>query len=120
MSLSKEAVLEKMKQAHVVVLNVLPPEEFRKLHIRGSHNIPLSQDYGAFVQEVEKRYGKERPFITYCSGIASAAAANAARILRGHGFTVDDYPGGTEEWHQTGGSTGGILAQEADLSGKKP
>lgn len=102
MSVSKEELLEKMKEADLVVLNVLSEEEFQRSHIRGSRNLTLTQDYGDFAHEVEKRYGKVRSFILYGSDATSAEGANAARILRGHDFNAQDYPGGMREWLAAG------------------
>ncbi len=110
MPYTKEALLEKMEKANVVVLNVLPEGEFQKLHIRGSRNLPLTQDYGAFAKEVERLYGKKRLIITYCTDFTSASSANAAKILREKGFEAENYSGGIEEWHQAGYPTEGTKA----------
>jgi rhodanese-related sulfurtransferase len=114
MSFSKEAVVGKMKQDHVVVLNVLPEEEFQKLHIQGSRNLPLTQDHGAFAQTVEKQYGKERFFIIYGSNPANHAALDAAEALRKRGFTAEIYLNGLEEWSEGGFPTEGtnVLKKE--------
>jgi rhodanese-related sulfurtransferase len=102
MSISKESVVESMKQPNVVVLNVLPREEFEKLHIQGSRNLPLTPDYGAFVQEVEKQYGKGRQFIIYGSNILSRAAIDASEVLRKRGFKAEVYLSGMREWSAAG------------------
>ncbi len=115
MLLTKEALLKKMKQDHVLVLDVLPEVEFQKIHIRGSRNLPLTQDYSAFVQEADRLYGKNRIYITYCSGHTNAVGANAAKILREHGFAAENYPGGVEEWNEAGYPVDGI--QTGKLAG---
>jgi len=113
MPLSKEDVFRKMKQGEVVLLNVLPEEEFEKIHIRGSRNLPLTPDHGAFAQAVEKRYGQKRSFITYGADLTCSAGSDAARVLRAHGFEVEDYPGGAEEWDQVGWPTVGTQTRLA-------
>lgn len=115
MSISKEAVFEKMNEASVVVLNVLPEEEFLKLHIRGSRNLPLTQDRGAFLQEVEKQFGKERFLIIYGSDIGSHAAIDATEALWKGRFKAETYLSGLREWKEAGFPTEGtdILKKEA-------
>ncbi len=110
--MTKEQLKGKMKEKGIVVLNVLSESDFEKLHIRGSRSQPLNQDHGAFAHEVERQYGKGRSFVTYCADFTCAAGANAARILREHGFTAENYPGGIEEWHRAGWPTDGTQAEE--------
>lgn len=102
MSLSKEAVLERMKEAHVVVLNVLPEWEFQKLHIQGSRNLPYDGDPGAFAQAVEKQFGKERLLIIYGSNITSRSAIDATEALQKRGFRAEAYLSGLKEWNESG------------------
>jgi rhodanese-related sulfurtransferase len=119
MGMTKEQLKDRIKEKDVVVLNVLPGSDFEKLHIKGSHSEPFIQDYGAFVQGVEKRYGKGRSFITYCADISSAAAANAAKILRDHGFKAEDYSGGIADWNNAGWPTEGTQAKAEQFFANK-
>jgi len=96
--MSKEAVKDKMKDMNVVVLNVLPESDFAKLHIKGSENLPMGQNAADFVQAVEKKYGKDKFFITYCAGLTCDAGPKAAKALQEKGFKANDYAGGMEEW----------------------
>jgi rhodanese-related sulfurtransferase len=98
MSMTKEAVQDKMKDNNVVVLNVLPDTDFAKAHIAGSKNLPLGLNSGDFVQSVEKRYGKNKFFITYCAGLTCSVGSTAAKALTDGGFKAEDYPGGMQEW----------------------
>ncbi len=107
MELLKEEVLEKMKQPHVVLLNILPESDYDKLHILGSRNLPWSQDAGAFTLAVEKQYGKERFFIVYGSNFSSTTAMDAALILQKRGFKAGVYLGGLKEWKEAGYPTKG-------------
>ena len=68
---------------NVVVLNVLPDTDYAKSHIAGSKNLPLGLNSRDFVQAVEKRYGKDKFFITYCAGLICNAGPNAAKALPG-------------------------------------
>lgn len=98
MSLTKEMVRKKMRSRDVVVLNVLAEEEYLKLHIKGSFSLPLAQNRDEFAQEVEKRFGKNKNFITYSAGVICGAGPNAASALKTRGFKVEVYMGGLQEW----------------------
>ncbi len=102
MALTKEQVLKELKADHVVILNVLPEAEYRKLHIKGSRNLPLGEDSGAFLDAVEEQFGRGKLFITYCAGPSCSAGPHAAKLLNENGFKAEDYPGGIEEWHDNG------------------
>jgi len=112
MSISKEAVFEKMKQANVVVLDVMPEGEFQKLHIQGSYNLPLAEDFGAFAREVERQYGKEKFFILYGSNITSYSAIEATEALQKRGFEAEAYLGGMKEWIGVGLPAEGTYASK--------
>ena len=81
MSMTKEAVKDKMLDHNVVVLNVLPDNDFAKMHITGSENLPLGLNSSDFVEAVEKKYGKNKFFITYCAGLTCNAGPSAAKAL---------------------------------------
>lgn len=107
MSLTKESVREKMKEKSTIVLNVLSRDEYDKLHIKGSYNIPWGQDPAAFVKSVEQWFGREKFLITHCSGLTCQAGPNAAQVLKKAGFKAEDYPGGIQDWAEAGFPTVG-------------
>ncbi len=111
MALTKEQVLEKMKEKNVVVLNVLSEDGYQKLHIPGSYNLPLAHNLHDFVQAVEKRHGKDKFFITHCSSVECSAGPRAAKALQEYGFKAEDYPGGIQDWFESGFPTEGILVR---------
>jgi rhodanese-related sulfurtransferase len=108
MAITKEMVKDKIRETNVLLLNVLPEDDFLKLHIKGSHSMPLTQDREAFVADVETRYGKGMFLITYGEDVVCAAGMNAAKILKKNGFKADFYPGGLREWDEAGLPTEGI------------
>jgi rhodanese-related sulfurtransferase len=117
MSMTKEAVRDKMKDFNVMVLNVLPESDYAKLHIKGSENLPLGQNTGDFAEAVEKHYGRDKFFITYCAGATCQAGPNAAKALKEKGFKANDYPGGMKEWSEAGFPTEGLEAKDAATAG---
>ncbi len=79
------------------VVNVLEPEHHHLGMIPGSLRIPLSQ--------LDRRMGeldKERPVVVYCAGMHCHASRKAAEKLARHGFDVQAYEGGIEEWKGEG------------------
>jgi rhodanese-related sulfurtransferase len=103
MSLTKEAVMKKMKDENTVILDILPEDDFKRLHIMGSESFTFGQNVRSFLLAVEKKYGKEKFFITYCANRAdSLSSRNAAFVLKEQGFRAEDYPGGIQEWSDAG------------------
>jgi rhodanese-related sulfurtransferase len=102
MSFTKEQVLKELKSDSVVILNVLSEANYEKVHIKGSRNIPWGSDREAFARRVEEAYGKDKLFITHCSGPSCSAGPSAAKFLKEKGFKAEDYPGGMEEWMENG------------------
>jgi rhodanese-related sulfurtransferase len=111
MSMSKEAVKDKMKDKNVMVLDVLPQNDYAKLHIEGSESLPLGLNSDDFVQAVEKKFGKDKFFITYCAGLTCHAGPDAAKALQKKGFQANDYAGGIQEWSQAGFPVAGSEAK---------
>jgi rhodanese-related sulfurtransferase len=114
MSMTKEAVQVKLADKNVVVLNVLPSDDFKKIHITGSLNIPMGLSSADFVQAVDKKFGKDPFFITYCAGLNCSVGSSAAKALREKGFKADDLPGGIQEWSQAGFPTEGTESGQLD------
>lgn len=112
MSLSQQEVVEIMKDHHSVTLNVLPEEAFQELHIKGSWNIPLTLDRGAFTQAVEKKFGKKRFFVVYGSNITSHDGIDATEALRKWGFRADVFLSGMKGWVEAGLPTDGTRSPQ--------
>ncbi len=120
MTMSKEAVKDKMKDANVVVLNVLSEADFGKVHITGSENLPLGASIDEFAQAVEKKYGKEKFFITYCASLTCDAGPKAAKALQSKGLKANDFAGGVKEWSEAGFPTEGTDAPKAPAAAPAP
>ena len=120
MSMTKEAVRDKMRESNVVVLNVLPENDYAKLHIKGSESFPLGLNNDDFTQAVEKKYGKDKFFITYCAGPTCDAGPKAAKALQKKGLKANDYSGGIQEWSQAGFPADGSEAKVAVVAAALP
>lgn len=87
-----------------LLLNVLSEDAFRKAHIPGSQNAPVSGN--EFLQKVATLagpQGKGRPIVTYCAGFHCDASKEAANRLAVAGYTqVAAFEGGLEDWANAG------------------
>jgi rhodanese-related sulfurtransferase len=102
MKIDKEKMIESMKMGQVVVLNILPKSDYKKLHIKGSESHPFADDPVSFIKEVEVNYGKKKSFILYGDHFGLLDSFLAAKALEDHGFQALNYPGGLREWYRAG------------------
>lgn len=93
-------LLDRHKDIHLI--NVLGPKEYKKAHIPGSYNIPVSDKN--FLQEVEKNIDdKDAAIIVYCANSDCTASPDAAKKLENAGYTrVVDFEGGIKDWIEAG------------------
>ncbi len=79
--MDREALLTKVREGAVTVLDVRPVEEYRTGHIPGALCIPL--------KELERRLSDlpmEREIVAYCRGPYCVLAVEAVELLRARGF----------------------------------
>ncbi len=91
-----------MKNDQVVVVNILPKSDYKKLHIAGSESHPYSDDPESFTKEVEAKYGKKKTFIIYGDRFGLLDSYLAAEALESKGIEAWNYSGGLREWHKAG------------------
>jgi rhodanese-related sulfurtransferase len=86
----------------IAVVDVLSAEHFRRRHIPGSLNIPVSAP--DFVEKVASAVGgREQPVVIYSAGVECGASEEAAAKLEEAGFhEVYDYVGGMRAWQDAG------------------
>jgi rhodanese-related sulfurtransferase len=79
----RDALLSRVREGAVTVLDVRPPEEYRAGHIQGALSIPL--------RELERRLSdlpRDRDVVAYCRGPYCVLAVEAVEMLRAHGFSA--------------------------------
>lgn len=96
--LTKEEVLDHLKDGSAVVVNVLGKPDFDRVHIKGSVSIPLD----LLEQGELEAIGEQKNVITYCKSLTCGASKNAARILKDMGYNAMAYEGGIQEWKDSG------------------
>jgi rhodanese-related sulfurtransferase/predicted transcriptional regulator len=88
----ESALIERVRDGEVTVLDVRPREEFEAGHVQGAVSIPL--------RELEERLGSlahGRDVVAYCRGPYCVLAVEAIETLRAHGFTAFQLEDGVDE-----------------------
>ena len=96
-SLSIDALLEKMENEQVIMLDVRPQDEYRSGHISDSVCIPIN--------ELANRLGELRrsqTIVAYCRGPFCVFADEAVELLRKNGFRAFRLEEGFPDWKAKG------------------
>ena len=102
MKIDKDKMVETMKAGEVIVINILPKSDYKKLHIAGSESHPYADDPESFTKEVEEKHGKKKSFIVYGDHFGLLDSYLAAEALESKGMQALNYSGGLREWHKAG------------------
>jgi len=95
--LDRDALIQKVREGTVTVLDVRPAEEFQAGHLPGAISIPLN--------ELEQRLSelpKDQEVVAYCRGPYCVLAIQAIEILRQKGFHAFRMEDGVQEWRARG------------------
>ncbi len=96
-SIDAAALLERMRDDDVVVLDVRPVEEFEAGHIPGARSIPIA--------DLERRMGelpREREIVAYCRGPYCVYSDEAVVLLQAHGYRARRLEDGLPDWRSSG------------------
>jgi len=94
---SRQDLLDRVRDGLVTVLDVRPPEEFAFGHLPGAVNIPLD--------ELERRLAELDPsqeVVAYCRSAYCVLSFEAVSTLRARGFRVRRLEDGLPEWRAAG------------------
>lgn len=89
------AVAERLTDRSVAVIDVRQPAEWRRGHIRGSLNLPLTQ-----LANRLHRLPNDTTIVTVCA--SGHRSALAARILQRGGYQAANLKGGMRAWTRAG------------------
>ncbi|MEX1258509.1 MAG: metalloregulator ArsR/SmtB family transcription factor [Gemmatimonadota bacterium] len=93
----REALIQRVRQGEVTVLDVRPVEEYGAGHIPGAVSVPLG--------DLERRLAelpRDREVVAYCRGPYCVMAVEAVEILRVHGFRAVRLDEGVPDWRARG------------------
>lgn len=88
-------VAERLADRSVLVIDVRQPAEWRRGHIRGSLNLPLTH-----LASDLHRVPNDKPVVTVCA--TGHRSALAARALQHAGHRAENLKGGMRSWARAG------------------
>jgi len=94
---SRPALLERLEDGSVLLLDVRPEDEFALGHVPGALNIPFA--------DLERRLAelpKDAQIVAYCRGPYCVYANDAVRLLQNKGFKARRLRDGYPEWERAG------------------
>ena len=97
---SRRALVQRLKDDLVTVLDVRPEDEYAAGHLPAAINIPL-RELARRLRELPK----SREIVAYCRGPYCVLAFEAVALLRGRGFKVRRLEDGYPEWNAAGLAT---------------
>ena len=94
---TREDLLERLREGRITVLDVRPPDEFALGHLPGAVNVPI--------ETLEQRLAeldREQEIVANCRGAYCVLSFEAVAALRGRGFDVRRLEDGFPEWRAAG------------------
>jgi rhodanese-related sulfurtransferase len=96
-AVDQDALIRRVREGSVTVLDVRPTEEFEAGHIPGAKSVPLEELLSHLA-----RLPKRREIVAYCRGPYCVLAVEAVRILREKGFRAVRLEDGIPDWRARG------------------
>ncbi len=93
----RSALLERIREGTVIVLDVRPPEEYAAGHVPGAVSMPLES-----LEANLDQLPKNKPVVAYCRGPYCVMAFEAVRRLRERGKDARRLEDGFPEWRAEG------------------
>ncbi|WP_395017886.1 ArsR/SmtB family transcription factor [Dongia sp.] len=94
---SREALVERLHDGSVTLLDLRPEDEFALGHLPGALNFPLDQ-----LEQRLKELPKKQEIVAYCRGPYCVLSFEAVAMLRAKGFKVRRLEDGFPEWKAAG------------------
>jgi len=95
--LPRQALLERVRDGLVTVLDVRPSEEYEAGHVPGAVNVPLAE-----LKQYLKKLNPEQEIVAYCRGPHCVLAFEAVAHLRKKGLKARRLEDGFPEWKTAG------------------
>jgi rhodanese-related sulfurtransferase len=92
-AVDREALVERVKNGEVIVLDVRPLEEYQAGHIPGAISVPLAE-----LKKKLTELPRDREIVAYCRGPYCVLAIEAVEMLRKKGFTATRLEDGVPDW----------------------
>jgi rhodanese-related sulfurtransferase len=95
--IGRSALLQRIHEGSVIVLDVRPPEEYAAGHVPGAVSLPLE-----LLEARLDQLPKKKPVVAYCRGPYCVMAFDAVRRLRERGRDARRLEDGFPEWRAEG------------------
>lgn len=106
--MTAEQLEDRLGEAGLLVINVLPKDVYDDCRIRGSLNVPLAE-----LDAAAEKWNKDQEIVVYCASYKCDASKKGYKMLVDKGFTnVMAYEGGTKEWKEKGYAIAGECTAE--------
>ncbi|MHB1465284.1 MAG: ArsR/SmtB family transcription factor [Thermoleophilia bacterium] len=92
-AVDREALVDRVRNGEVTVLDVRPVEEYQAGHIPGAISLPLGE-----LKRKLTELPREREIVAYCRGPYCVLAIEAVEMLRENGFTATRLSEGVPDW----------------------
>lgn len=96
-AVEEDALLERVRQGAVTVLDVRPSEEYLAGHIPGAISVPLKE-----LEHYLSKLPRNREIVAYCRGPYCVLAIQAVEALRAKGFQAVRLKDGVPDWRAQG------------------
>lgn len=91
--IDRNALIERIKNEEVTILDVRPPEEFMAGHISGALSVPLKQ-----LEFMLARLPKNKEIVAYCRGPYCVLSVEAVELLNKKGYHASRLEEGVQDW----------------------
>jgi rhodanese-related sulfurtransferase len=95
--IDRDALIKRIQEEDVTILDVRPPEEFRAGHISGAISVPLQQ-----LEFMLARLPKDQEIVAYCRGPYCVLSIQAVELLNEKGFHAVRLEEGVQDWQAMG------------------
>lgn len=106
-SIDRAALLQRLRDESVLLLDVRPEEEYRHGHLAGARSIPIDK-----LEERLRELPRDQTVVAYCRGPYCLFASDAVRLLRERGYDAIRYHEGVADWSAAGLSVTSIETSE--------
>tara|TARA_B100000614_G_C14449711_1_gene453750 strand:- start:165 stop:830 length:666 start_codon:yes stop_codon:yes gene_type:complete len=93
----RDALIERIQNQDVILLDVRPPEEFMANHIAGAISVPL-KDLGLMLSKLPK----DKEIVAYCRGPYCVLSVEAVEELNRKGYHAVRLEEGVQDWSALG------------------
>jgi rhodanese-related sulfurtransferase len=91
------ALMERLSDGNVVVLDVRPEEEYRAGHIPGALSVPVDA-----LEAALQALPKDKEIVAYCRGPYCVFSDEAVTLLRSRGYQARRLAEGLPDWRAKG------------------